>query len=96
MHWSCAAWASRQSFDESGDQDDDLRRRLETARAGGDKRYHAKLKEQNKMFVRERLDRIMDPGWSFEDGLLARHVDGNLPADGVVTGRGRPRLAVGR
>src|SRR3954467_4905608 len=50
---------------ESGDLDDDLRRRLETARAGGDKRYHAKLKEQNKMFVRERLDRIMDPGWSF-------------------------------
>ncbi len=65
--------------------DEDLRRRLDIARAGGDKRYHAKLKEQNKLFVRERLDRIMDPGWSFEDGLLARHVDGNLPADAVVT-----------
>ena len=65
--------------------DDDLRRRLQTARAGGDPRYHAKLKEQNKLFVRERLDRILDPGWSFEDGLLARHVDGNLPADAVVT-----------
>ncbi len=65
--------------------DDDLRRRLDTARAGGDPRYHAKLKEQNKLFVRERLDRILDPGWWFEDGLLARHVDGNLPADAVVT-----------
>ncbi|MDQ2943559.1 MAG: acyl-CoA carboxylase subunit beta, partial [Candidatus Dormibacteraeota bacterium] len=65
--------------------DDDLRRRIDVARAGGDPRYHAKLKEQGKLFVRDRLDRIMDPGWSFEDGLLARHVDGNLPADGVVT-----------
>jgi methylmalonyl-CoA decarboxylase subunit alpha len=65
--------------------DEDLRRRLDKARAGGDPRYHAKLREQNKLFVRERLDRILDPGWSFEDGLLARHVDGNLPADAVVT-----------
>ncbi|HEY6116936.1 MAG TPA: carboxyl transferase domain-containing protein, partial [Candidatus Dormibacteraeota bacterium] len=68
--------------------DDDLRARLDVARAGGDKRYHAKLKEQNKLFVRERLERILDPGWSFEDGLLARHVDGNLPADAVVTAVG--------
>jgi len=65
--------------------DDDLRRRLDVARAGGDPRYHAKLREQGKLFVRDRLERIMDPGWTFEDGLLARHVDGNLPADGVVT-----------
>ena len=74
--------------DEAADLDEDLRRRLETAREGGDKRYHAKLKEQNKLFVRQRLERILDPGWSFEDGLLARHVDGNLPADGVVTAVG--------
>jgi acetyl-CoA carboxylase carboxyltransferase component len=65
--------------------DDDLRRRLEHARKGGDARYHAKLREQNKLFVRDRLDRVLDPGWTFEDGLLARHVDGNLPADAVVT-----------
>src|SRR5438128_12011594 len=70
---------------QSSTSDEDLRRRLDVARAGGDKRYHDRLKEQNKLFVRERLDRIMDPGWSFEDGLLARHVDGNLPADAVVT-----------
>src|SRR5436309_40128 len=68
--------------------DDDLRSRLETARRGGDPRYHAKLREQNKHFVRDRLDKILDPGWSFEDGLLARHVDGNLPADAVVTAVG--------
>jgi len=69
----------------TGSPDDDLRRRLDVARAGGDPRYHAKLREQGKLFVRDRIERIMDPGWSFEDGLLARHVDGNLPADGVVT-----------
>src|SRR5438445_3273094 len=73
---------------QSSTPDEDLRRRLDVARAGGDKRYHDRLKEQNKLFVRERLDRIMDPGWLFEDGLLARHVDGNLPADGVVTAVG--------
>ncbi len=65
--------------------DDDLRRRIDTARAGGEPKYHAKLREQGKLFVRDRIERIMDPGWSFEDGLLARHVDGKLPADGVVT-----------
>ncbi len=65
--------------------DDDLRSRLKEAREGGAARYHAKLKEQGKMFVRERLDLILDPGWVYEDGLLARHVDGNLPADAVVT-----------
>src|SRR5437667_3234702 len=70
---------------QSSTSDEDLRRRLDVARAGGDKRYHDRLKEHNKLFVRERRARIMDPGWSFEDGLLARHVDGNLPADAVVT-----------
>jgi len=65
--------------------DEDLRARIDKAKRGGDPRYHAKLREQNKLFVRDRLDRILDPGWSFEDGLLARHVDGNLPADAVVT-----------
>jgi len=69
----------------SATPDEDLRARLDKAKAGGDARYHAKLREQGKLFVRERLDRILDPGWSFEDGLLARHVDGNLPADAVVT-----------
>ena len=68
-----------------GTPDEDLRARLEKAKAGGEARYHAKLRDQGKLFVRERLDRILDPGWSFEDGLLARHVDGNLPADAVVT-----------
>ncbi len=50
------------------------------------------------MFVRERLDRLLDPGWRLEDGALARHVEGNLPADAVVTVTGtidgRPVCAI--
>ena len=67
------------------DADTDLRARLEKARRGGDRKYHDRLRDQGKLFVRERLERLLDPGWTFEDGLLARHADGNLPADAVVT-----------
>lgn len=68
--------------------DADLRRRLQRARSGGAERYHQRLLEHNKMFVRKRLECLLDPGWSFEDGLLAREDDGNLPADAVVTTTG--------
>jgi methylmalonyl-CoA decarboxylase subunit alpha len=59
------------------------------ARAGGDAKYHAKLAEQGKMFVRDRLRLLLDDESSFaEDGLLANAMAGDLPADGVVTGVG--------
>jgi acetyl-CoA carboxylase carboxyltransferase component len=63
---------------------------LQRARAGGPERYHAKLAEQGKMFVRERLRLLLDDidGFS-EDGLLVSALAGELPADGVVTGVGR-------
>src|SRR6516225_8181512 len=70
------------------DPDADLRRRLDEARRGGAQRYHDRLREQGKRFVRDRLERLLDPGWTFEDGLLARHSEGGLPADGVVTAVG--------
>ena len=60
------------------------------ARAGGAERYHAKAREQGKLFVRERLRRLLDDGDGFvEDGLLGNAMAGDLPADGVVTGIGR-------
>ena len=45
---------------------------------------------QGKLFVRDRLDLLLDPGSFVEDGLLANAVApaDDLPADGVVTGRG--------
>jgi acetyl-CoA carboxylase carboxyltransferase component len=47
-----------------------------------------KLARQRKLFVRERLDLLLDPDSFVEDGLLANAGAGDLPADGVVTGRG--------
>ncbi|HEU4397449.1 MAG TPA: acyl-CoA carboxylase subunit beta [Actinomycetota bacterium] len=66
-----------------------FRARAKQARAGGAERYHAKAREQGKLFVRERLHRLLDDGDGFvEDGLLANAIAGDLPADGVVTGIG--------
>jgi acetyl-CoA carboxylase carboxyltransferase component len=48
----------------------------------------AKLSAQNKLYVRDRLALLFDPGTFVEDGQLANALAGNLPADGVVTGRG--------
>lgn len=47
-----------------------------------------KLAAQNKMFVRDRVDLLLDPGSFVEDALLANSMSEGLPADGVVTGIG--------
>lgn len=47
-----------------------------------------KLERQGKLFVRDRLDLLLDPGTFIEEGLLANALATDLPADGVVTGRG--------
>jgi acetyl-CoA carboxylase carboxyltransferase component len=60
------------------------------ARRGGAARYHERLAEQGKLFVRDRLSLLLDDADSFvEDGLLVNALAGELPADGVVTGVGR-------
>jgi methylmalonyl-CoA decarboxylase subunit alpha len=61
--------------------------RIEWARSGGAEKYHAQLSEQHKLFVRERIAYLLDPGSFIEDGLLTRSLD-DLPADAVVTGFG--------
>ena len=59
------------------------------ARAGGPPKYHEKLAQQGKLFVRHRLELLLDSAESFvEDGLLVNALAGDLPADGVVTGVG--------
>ena len=61
----------------------------ERARAGGAPKYHEKLAEQGKLFVRERLRLLLDDADGFaEEGLLVSALAGDLPADGVVTGVG--------
>ncbi|HVF76506.1 MAG TPA: acyl-CoA carboxylase subunit beta [Acidimicrobiales bacterium] len=47
-----------------------------------------KLARQGKLFVRDRLALLLDDGSFVEDGLLANARATDLPADGVVTGRG--------
>src|SRR6266508_1746813 len=59
------------------------------AHSGGDPKYHQKLAEQGKLFVRERLRLLLDDADGFtEEGLLASALAGDLPADAVVTGVG--------
>ena len=54
----------------------------------GGTRYLPKLREQNKLTVRERLDLLLDKDSFVEDGLFANVLADELPADGVVTGLG--------
>lgn len=56
---------------------------------GGNIKYHNKNKQQGKLFVRERLNLLLDNGLENEDGLFANCLKEDLPADGVVTGIGK-------
>src|ERR671931_98040 len=56
----------------------------------GHAKYREKLKAEGKLFVRDRLKLLIDPGSEFqEDWLFARSEEPDTPADGVVTGVGR-------
>jgi acetyl-CoA carboxylase carboxyltransferase component len=68
----------------------ELREELAKARGGGSGRE--RHTEQKKMFVRDRIDALLDPGSPFlELSPLAAHgmYDGQAPAAGLVTGIGR-------
>jgi acetyl-CoA carboxylase carboxyltransferase component len=55
----------------------------------GHVRYRDKLRAEGKLFVRDRLKLLLDPGTEFqEDWLFARSQEADTPADGVVTGVG--------
>jgi acetyl-CoA carboxylase carboxyltransferase component len=70
----------------------DLRARVDRARQGGGPKYLQRHQEQGKLPVRERVDRLIDPGSPFlELSPLAAHgmYDEDAPAAGIVTGIGR-------
>jgi len=71
------------------DEYDRLAEHSQRARQGNLAKGAEKLAEQHKLFVRDRLARLLDDGSFVEDGLLANALAGELPADGVVTGVGR-------
>src|ERR1043165_1104832 len=56
----------------------------------GHVKYRDKLKAEGKLFVRDRLKLLLDPGSELqEEWLFARSQEADTPADGVVTGVGR-------
>jgi acetyl-CoA carboxylase carboxyltransferase component len=64
----------------------DFANALAAALAGGPQRHHEKTAEQGKLPVRERVERLVDPGSLAEEGVLANWEQDGLGADGVVTG----------
>ncbi len=66
----------------------EIRSALEAALEGGPERHRRKVAEQEKLPVRERVARLLDPGSLSEDGVLANWEHEGLGADGVVTGMG--------
>jgi 3-methylcrotonyl-CoA carboxylase beta subunit/propionyl-CoA carboxylase len=70
----------------------EYRERLAVVRQGGGARYLERHREQGKLPVRERLDKLLDPGTAFlELSPLAAYglYDNEAPCGGVVTGIGR-------
>src|SRR5450759_3772904 len=71
---------------------EELRLRLAKIRTGGGEKYRQRHEAQGKLFVRERIDRLIDPGSPFlELSPLAAWglYEDQAPGAGLVTGIGR-------
>jgi acetyl-CoA carboxylase carboxyltransferase component len=83
FHVNAAAYAEQVTL---------LRGRVETARAGGSAVARKRHEARGKLFVRDRIDRLLDPDTAFlELSPLAAHevYEDDVPAAGIVTGIGR-------
>jgi len=70
------------------EREERLREEIEDVLAGGPEKYKERLPEQDKLFVRDRMELWFgEDGLRFEDGRFA-HFDSEdrLPADGLITG----------
>lgn len=70
----------------------ELRARLDQVRQGGGAAYQARQRQQGKLFVRDRIDRLIDPGSPFLEiaPLAAWEVYAeDVPSAGIVAGIGR-------
>ncbi|HEX8992991.1 MAG TPA: carboxyl transferase domain-containing protein [Anaerolineales bacterium] len=78
----------------------ELRSQLERVRQGGGEKYRQRQEAQGKLFVRDRIDRLLDPGspflelsalaaWGMYDGDPAASEALVAPGAGIVTGIGR-------
>jgi acetyl-CoA carboxylase carboxyltransferase component len=73
---------------------EELRRHLETVKQGGGPELIKRHTSRGKLFVRERIERLLDPGTAFLElsPLAARGLyNDEAPAAGIVTGVGRVR-----
>jgi len=71
---------------------EELRAALDDVKEGGKAEARAKHAARGKLFVRERIERLLDPGTAFlEFSPLAAYevYDDDVPAAGIVTGIGR-------
>ncbi|HVB73260.1 MAG TPA: acyl-CoA carboxylase subunit beta [Ktedonobacteraceae bacterium] len=70
--------------------DERLAAEIERIKKGGVEKYHARNREQKKLFARDRLKLLLDDGKiEFEDGMFAESNNPELPSDAVITGVGR-------
>ncbi len=70
----------------------ELKEKLALIRQGGGEKYRKRHEDQGKLFVRERIERLLDVGSPFlELSTLAAFdlYDGEAPGAGIVTGIGR-------
>jgi acetyl-CoA carboxylase carboxyltransferase component len=70
----------------------ELKQRLARVREGGGEKYRQRQEEQGKLFVRDRIDRLLDAGSPFlEIAALAAYdlYNGEAYGAGIVTGIGR-------
>lgn len=70
------------------EREEQLREEIQDILSGGPEKYKERLAEQDKLFVRDRLDLWFgEDGMKFEDGRFAAFdADDRLPADGLITG----------
>jgi acetyl-CoA carboxylase carboxyltransferase component len=71
---------------------DELKGRIALVHEGGGEKYRKRQESQGKLFVRERIERLLDPGSPFlELSSLAAYdlYNGGAPGAGIVTGIGR-------
>ena len=66
-----------------------LNERIHTIKQGGAEKYHEANEKRGKLFVRKRLELLLDDDVEIEDAFFANCEADDLPADGVVTGIGK-------
>lgn len=59
---------------------------LERIRKGGPEKYHLKLKKENRLFVRDRLNLLFDEGSIMEEGTFSNCLNPELPEDANIVG----------